>query len=210
MKTIRLIRRIENADTAPGRLATESGISPANCPAIRAATRLGIEILSPIEVKFDNSKSFNVTRAWTQENELILIPGIIGDPRSRRTYARIDSGFSILDSNVPFLTTLPTSLVDHPLGYAQPNVLYEVGYSGPLLVPLSATLPATISFGDPICQLLPLVEEKVDVVVDEDSTLTLIHPEFEGLLNRDWPNGVRFGRTVKPMDIWMGTEGDSV
>jgi hypothetical protein len=202
MKRISLLRRMKSAHVAPGRLVSGSRIAPGRCPAIQQASRLGVEIISPIDLQFHNAQSFEVSEFLDPEGRRLLVPGLIGDPEAKRNYARIDSGFSIEDNQIPFLTVLPTSLADDVSGYSQPTVYYGVGYSGPILIALSSTLPAVISSGVPISHLVPLSDEPVSVVVLNEDTLGVGHPEFEGLLPWEWPEGVELVKSGVPKSVW--------
>jgi hypothetical protein len=155
-----------------------------------------------VDLRFESAINFQILDCRTQDGDQLLIPGVIGGPDSERNYARIDSGFSIENLQVPFITTLTTSLVDDSSGFCQPTVYYEVGYSGPLLIPLSSTLQSEISTGMPISHLIPLSVDDVLISIIEKPDPMPCHSDFEGLLGHDWPSGALIISSKSSREIW--------
>jgi len=159
-------------------LETEkSKVTPSRCPAINKAYNRGIFILNPKDYYF-KEKYFIVNEYSSLSGKKILDPGIIGTPDSNHIYARIDLGFSF--ENIPcdiLATPILASYFNN--NFEIPAVIYNKGYSGPILAPVSCEFDKILFKGTPILQLNPLVEEFSFKVIIKN----IDHVGFEGLFN---------------------------
>ena len=149
-------------------------ITPSKCPAIKQAYRLGCYINSPSKYLFQNGV-FKVKRYKIGEKQL-LDPGVIGDPTANEIFARIDSGYSFKNLEVEILAT-PILAPHINENIIIPPVVYPVGYTGPILIPLGSKHSIIIEADQPILQLIPLSMN----CSFEEQYEELIHDSFEGL-----------------------------
>jgi hypothetical protein len=150
-------------------------ITPSKCPAIRQAYKLGCCINAPRQYVFREGK-FHVKR-FKIKGEIILDPGVIGDPTSTELYARIDTGYSFQKLIIDVLA-IPVLAPRINFGLQIPPVVYPKGYTGPILAPVSSRYSITISERQPIIQLIPLSLDYVFKEVNEE----VVHASFEGLI----------------------------
>lgn len=181
---MRLYRRVQSARVEPAKSfftaasKGRKGISPELCPAIRDFYSLGAYVFSPICLEIYDSHSFEVQVNENPEGERLLIPGIIGAPGSREYYARIDSGFSLVDLSSPVLGVI-TQLPSYDLSNIRmPPVVYPAGYSGPILMPVSCSTRFSVTRSAPLLHLIPLdLDTRLEVIEEE-----VRHQGFEGLV----------------------------
>lgn len=174
------------------------------CPAVRQAATLGVTICVPITVDFEGARGFLVGRYLTPDGRREIAPGVIGDPDSLRLYARIDSGFSIIDSHTALLQVPAISLAERDEGLIVPIVVYPSDYRGPILIAMSSTAPARVEVGEDAVQLIPLTEhEVVFEIIDQD----VEHPTFSGLFSKDWPASWTLISTCPAQDLWQPFDG---
>lgn len=192
-----MLRRIDEAEARQARVPLSAGISPGRCPAIRAAARLGLVVGAPYTCEIHNRKTVVVEAMRCSSGDISLLPGVIGEWSSERIFARIDTGFSFERLPCPVLSTTPLETVSGAPDIYQPNVLYETGYAGPLLVPLSSGTPHRVETGDAITQLVPLSDVHCQFEIVNSDTQ---HPEFEGLLDRSWKSWTLI-RTLSSNDL---------
>ena len=160
------------------------GMRPALCPAIRSFQSLGWRVSPPVNVIFRSERSFDVDRYSDEDGKKFLVPGVIGDKESERLYARIDSGFSLVDLSVPMLAIKCQEEGDYYRGFEVAPVIYPKGYTGPILMAVSANGRFELIRSEYILHLIPMTSEEVDVVVDED--FEHLEPQFEGLFKNSW------------------------
>jgi len=177
---IKLIQRSKNAFSTDSILndikkTENTKIAPSKCPAIHNAYTRGTFISSPRDYTFEGN-SFLIHKYKTLQNEIIIDPGIIGVKESNHIYARIDVGFSFLNLPCDILAT-PILATYFNQNLQIPSVIYNKGYNGPILAPISSLKSCHIKKGHPILQLIPLTENYTfDVEIQN-----IKHENFEGL-----------------------------
>ena len=182
-------------------LETEkSKIAPSRCPAINKAYNRGVFILSPKDYYFKKNY-FVVNEYKSLLGHKILDPGIIGTPDSNHIYARIDLGFSF--ENIPcdiLATPILASYFNNQ--FEIPAVIYNKGYTGPILAPISCELNKKLIKGTPILQLNPLVEEFSFKIINK----FIDHAGFEGLFNFENELNLTFIKTFNSnkLDNFIG------
>jgi hypothetical protein len=174
------------------------GIRPELCPAIRQFYCLGVYVYSPIDFRFHDRFTFDVEVMENQEGHRILMPGVIGAPGSPAFYARIDTGFSFGNLSYPVIGILNQhQSLDFGPAKLSP-VVYPVGYTGPILIPLTSPDPFEVSRNMPLLHLISMGElNSPPEVVDRH----ILHPKFEGLLYEDSFRTYRRVRSVKSTDL---------
>jgi hypothetical protein len=182
MKLIRRYKesRVEESDLYFLKsIKANKGIRPENCPAIRKFFSLGVLIFSPIEFLIINKFRFEVIVRSNSQGNKLLIPGIIGAPGSPKFYARIDTGFSFDKLETPVIAIKCQNHNAELANLEIPPTYYPLGYTGPILAPISASKPTMITKNHPLLQLIELDSSgrKFDML---DQKIT--HPTFEGLL----------------------------
>lgn len=160
------------------------GIRPEFCPAIREFHSIGFVIGSPIAVKFENKRKFFLEKSWDSKQNIFLSPGVIGEQNSDRLYARVDSGLSFINLELPIIAIKNQNAIEYLENIIIPPVLYPAGYSGPILIPISANNNVQINKNDGLLSLIPL---STDINMDyEIISSDIKHDKFEGLYYRNW------------------------
>ena len=180
-------------------------MTPSKCPAIRSYAASGIDFHSLHDVFFEGPLSVRSDAFRTGEGALVLVPGVIGSPGTHWVYARIDTGFSVEELPSSFLMTLPLELCERPNGYNSPSILYEKGYSGPLLAAIASAGMAELKVHDPIAHFVPLVEDRELQVRVIDRPI--VHADFEGLLQQNWARWIYRG-SFNPNQLWTIDHND--
>ncbi len=161
------------------------GVKPHFCPAIRNFFKLGWVLGSPIELDFFSKVSFKVDHHQSLKGDSFLSPGIIGDPDAKLLYARVDTGLSFMNLEVPIMATKIQSIDEIEDNLIIPPNIYPAGYSGPILIAVASNKAQKIQALNPLIQLIPLTDnqEYEHTIVDN---LTIHHPNFEGLYYENW------------------------
>ncbi len=143
MTSVDFYKRYGNDSLSPtydfflSKLKGIKGIRPEFCPAIRDFYKLGWVLGSPIDVNFLSKKDFYVDCYKSNDNKYFMSPGVIGDSNSETLYARIDTGYSFVNLNVPILSIKFDTLESDCSDTSIPSNIYPVGYTGPILIALS-------------------------------------------------------------------------
>lgn len=176
------------------------GIRPELCPAIRAFNSVGFVIGSPITIKFKNKRKFFLEKREDSNQNIFLSPGVIGEPNSDRLYARVDSGLSFINLELPIIAIKNQNAIEYLDSIIIPPVLYPAGYSGPILIPMSANNNVQINKNDGLLSLIPLT---TDINIDyEIISSDIIHDKFEGLYYRNWQNVYKHSEIVSSENIF--------
>jgi hypothetical protein len=176
------------------------GIRPELCPAIRAFNSVGFVIGSPIAVKFENKRKFFLEKRRDSNQNIFLSPGVIGEPNSDRLYARVDSGLSFMNLELPIIAIKNQNTIDYLDSIIIPPVLYPAGYSGPILIPISANNDIQINTNDGLLSLIPL---STDINMDyEIISSDIRHDKFEGLYYRNWQDTYKNSEIITSENIF--------
>lgn len=189
MTNVEFYKRYENDSLIPTydffqkKIKGLKGIRPEFCPAIRDFYKLGWVLGSPIEVNFLSKRDFYVDCYKSCDNNYFMSPGVIGDLNSETLYARIDTGYSFVNLNVPILSIKFDSLDWDDQDISIPPNLYPAGYTGPILIPLSCNSERKVQKFNPLIQLIPFGQKDCthDVI-----TQSIKHEAFEGLYFNAW------------------------
>jgi hypothetical protein len=190
MIEINLIRRYKNGNIKPltnvfkDSLKGIKGIKPELCPAIRDFQSLGWGVSPPVNVVFRNERSFDVEKYSDEEGNKFLVPGVIGDKVSKRLYARIDTGFSMINLPVPILALKCQNQHEHFRKFEIAPVVYPRGYSGPVLIAASANEPCLLRENEYVLQMIPMIFDESSLVIRDDSKY--LEKGFEGLFKDHW------------------------
>ena len=160
------------------------GIRPELCPAIRSYHSLGWRLSSPVDIIFRNERSFDVDNYLDEFDRKFLVPGVIGDKESKKLYARIDSGFSLLNLSVPLMAIKCQGEDPYLSKFEIAPVIYPEGYTGPILLAVSANEDFKLNSNHLIVQIIPLASAKVNLSIRVDCEY--IEENFEGLFKNNW------------------------
>ena len=191
MEIVNLIRRYDKAkffeskNTFDKQVKRVRGIRPPLCPAIRDFYCRGWFLSSPIEVHFSSERMFSVSiYESAKDQKTLLLPGVIGDNKSKKLYARIDTGFSMQSSHMDVLAikAQDESMQDECFGIAP--VVYPAGYRGPILIAAYSNQEFTLEPNKPLLHCIPLSSGPWQINVADDFQ----HKEdrFEGRLYHAW------------------------
>lgn len=174
------------------------GLRPELCPAVKDFHSSGFLIYSPFEIKIQSKFSFNVAVYTNIDEQKLLVPGIIGTPGSPRFYARVDTGFSLLNSECEILS-IPNLLCDEVRQtLIIPPVIYPAGYTGPILIAVSADQPFQIDTTLPLLHLIPLSREISSVKVEDTDVR---HTSFEGLIYKDFNESFSLQKRCSSLEL---------
>ena len=176
------------------------GISPQLCPAIRDFHSTGLRIYSPVEINFRSKRDFDVDFYRGEGDDYFLVPGVIGDKRSQRLYARVDTGYSIQTESTPFLAIKCQDEDDFYSNFEVAPVIYQAGYSGPILIAVSSTQEFKLSSTKPILHLLPLNPTRTNFDLIEDYNYK--EPKFEGIFSNNWELKHEFSKKITSEDVF--------
>jgi hypothetical protein len=145
MAVVQLLRRVHEArmpvaaaDAVQAPLWPLRGrMHPNLCPAIRDANVRGRLLTALHDIDFDGPDNFDVRVGPMGTNEVMVIPGVIGSPESTILFAKVDTGFSVDDLSVEWLS-LPVLNLEFSLDLIVPGVIYPKGCCGPLFVAVAA------------------------------------------------------------------------
>ena len=200
-RQIEIVARLDEASLTEGSDSSSVGISPSRCPAIRDAGELGIVVASPCNIRIGSKHDAFVQVLGDSLGNRCFVPGVIGDPKSRRAYARVDTGYSFTELPCQVLSLPPLQFLHRETLVFGPTVLYPVGYSGPVLAALASNRLTEIKKGEPLVQLTPLAPASFIAAVADGE---IEHPGFSGLLRRDWKTWTRLG-SASPEQLWDGS-----
>jgi hypothetical protein len=159
------------------------GIRPELCPAIRDFHSAGSLICNPTNLSFLNKFSFEVRHYKSNDGKEILSPGVIGDPKSERFYARVDTGLSFIDIPCPVMA-IKNHHLTNPLNNIEiPPVIYPQNYTGPILIAISSDFALEVPKHTPLLHIIPLYPTKVSITI---SSSVIVHENFEGLLYQNY------------------------
>lgn len=169
---------------------------PNICPAIRNANIKGFLISGLHDIQFYGPNSFDVWINSDSANRVAVVPGIIGSYDSNILFAKVDTGFSVDNLPVEWLS-LPVLNIEFSLNLIVPGVIYPKGYSGPLFVAVAARTQVRIPSGYPLAQLVTIDNQEVEVEISETISFSSNDCKFQGLLHPGWRNVERHGKLVK-------------
>lgn len=213
MAVVQLLRRVHEAGMPVAAAGAgqeplwplQGQMHPNLCPAIRDANVRGLLLTALHDINFDGPDSFDVRVGPIGTNEVMIVPGIIGSPDSSILFAKVDTGFSVDDLPVEWLS-LPVLNLEFSLDLIVPGVIYPKGYCGPLFVAVAARTQVRIPAGYPITQLIAI--GGLDPALEISGTLrcSRIDEDFQGLLRPGWRDVERTGRALKArqcLDLFM-------
>lgn len=176
------------------------GIRPELCPAIRDFHSRGWFVGSPIQLTLYNAREFDVEKRRSIEGKLFLSPGVIGDPDTKRLFARVDTGLSVKDLPVALMAIKKQSQDWIYESLVIPPVIYPKGYTGPILIAVSSNDYKSIPINEPLVHLIPMIDG-----VDIDADLSdeyISHERFEGLYSKSWEADYKKDDIVKSTSLF--------
>ena len=204
MAVVKLLRRIHEAPM-PVVAARPVGeplwplygqMHPNVCPSIRNANVLGLLISALHELTFDGPDSFDVRLGPSGADDVLVVPGVIGSPDSTILFAKVDTGLSVDDLPVEWLS-LPVLNLEFSLNLIVPGVIYPKGYCGPLFVAVAARTQVRVPAGYPLSQLVTIDGQEVELELSETLSSSRRDHNFQGLLRPGWRDVELHGKVVK-------------
>lgn len=174
----------------------EGKMHPNVCPSIRNANMLGLLIPALHELTFDGPDSFDVRLGLAGADDVFVVPGVIGSPDSTILFAKVDTGLSVDDLPVEWLS-LPVLNLEFSLNLIVPGVIYPKGYCGPLFVAVAARTQVRVPAGYPLTQLVAIDGQEVEVEVSESLSFSRQDSKFQGLLRPGWRDAECHIKVVK-------------
>ena len=138
-------------------------------------------------------------------NDVLVVPGVIGSPDSTILFAKVDTGFSVDDLPVEWLS-LPVMNLEFSLNLIMPGVIFPKGYCGPIFVAVAARTPVFVAAGYPLTQLVAIDGQEVDLELIDTLSSSRRDSNFQGLLRPGWRDVERAGKVVKArrcLDLFM-------
>lgn len=174
------------------------GLRPELCPAVKDFHSSGFLIYSPFDIEIQSKFSFDVAVYTDTDKQKLLVPGIIGTPNSPRFYARVDTGFSLINSECEIISipNLRCDAVRQTL--IIPPVIYPAGYTGPILIAVSADQPFQIDTALPLIHLIPMSREISSVKVEDTNVR---HTSFEGLIYKDFNDSFSLQKRCSSLEL---------
>jgi hypothetical protein len=213
MAVVQLLRRVHEArmpvaaaDAVQAPLWPLQGrMHPNLCPAIRDANVRGLLLCASHDLNFDGPDSFDVRVGLMGDDEVLVVPGVIGSPDSTILFAKVDTGFSVDDLPVEWLS-LPVLNLEFSLDLIVPGVIYPKGYCGPLFVAVAARTQVRIPAGYPLTQLIAIDGREPALEISGTLRRSRADADFQGLLRPGWRDVERVGQTLKArrcLDLFM-------
>jgi hypothetical protein len=178
---------------------------PNLCPAIRDANVRGLLLTALHDLDFDGPDGFEVRVGSVGGDEILVVPGVIGSPDSEILFAKVDTGFSVDDLPIEWLST-PVLNLEFSLDLIVPGVVYPKGYCGPLFVAVAARKKVRIPAGYPLTQLIAVDGGEPALEVGGRLRRSRADEDFQGLLRPGWREVERTGRPLKArrcLDLFM-------
>ena len=153
-------------------------------------------------INFDGPDSFDVRLGLMGANEVLVVPGIIGSPDSTILFAKVDTGFSVDDLPLEWLS-LPVLNLEFSLNLIVPGVIYPKGYCGPLFVAVAARTPSTSPLGHPLTQLVAIDGKNRPLKSVNSLLAQTTDKNFQGLLCVGWRDVEQTGTgSSRHSDAW--------
>ena len=148
------------------------------------------------DLTFDGPDSFDVRLGPGGADDVLVVPGIIGSPDSTILFAKVDTGLSVDDLPIEWLS-LPVLNLEFSLDLIVPGVIYPKGYCGPLFVAVAARSQVRVPAGYPLTQLVAIGDQEVELELSKTLSSSRRDRNFQGLLRPGWRDVERHGKVVK-------------